>query len=208
MKRVTVIDHPLVHQCLTRLRDERSDQAEFRRALSEAAALMVYEATRTMTTRTTRVRTPMGAASGVRLRREVMLVPVLRAGLGMLHGVLNLLPSARVGLVGVKRDETSLQAGVYHRSLPASLRDFEVLVLDPMLATGGSMVAALESLAARGARRVRVVCLLATPAGIRRVRQHDPAVPIFTAAVDRGLNGRGFIVPGLGDAGDRLFGAC
>ena len=191
---------------LTRLRDHTTEPQEFRRCLGEVGALMVYEATRSFTTCRVKVRTPLAGTSGVRLQREVILVPVLRAGLGMLSGILQLIPHARVGFIGLKRDEATLQATTYHKSLPEDLREFEIILIDPMLATGGSTVAALDLLTASKARRVRLVNLVAAPEGIRHVRRHYPRVPIFTAAIDQQLNARGYIVPGLGDAGDRLFG--
>lgn len=206
MKGVTVIRHPLIQHNLTRLRDRRTGPQEFRRVLSEVAALMLYEATRSFQVGRCAVRTPLGPAAGWRLRREVILVPVLRAGLGMLDSILQLLPHARVGFIGLKREESTLQANFYHKSLPADLRDFEVILMDPMLATGGSAVAAMNLLVEHRARRVRLVCLVAAPEGIARLRASYPRLPIFTAAIDRRLNHRGFIVPGLGDAGDRLFG--
>ena len=206
MKHVTVIAHPLVQQNLTRLRDTNTAPQEFRRVLGEVAALMVYEATRSFATRPVRVRTPLTATRGCQLRREVILVPILRAGLGMLEPILQLIPHARVGFIGLKREETTLQAIPYHQSLPEDLTDFEIILMDPMLATGGSAVSALDLMAERGARHVRVVNLLSAPEGIRRVHRHYPDLPIFTAAVDRKLNRQGYIVPGLGDAGDRLFG--
>jgi len=203
---VTVITHPLVQHNLTRLRDWRTQPQEFRRVLSEVAALMLYEATRSFAVRSTSVRTPLAAARGFRLRREVLLVPVLRAGLGMLDSILQLIPNARVGFIGLKREETSLRAMSYHKSLPKNLRRFEVILIDPMLATGGSAVAAMDLLHERGAKQVRLVNLVAAPEGIRHVRRYYPDLPIFTAAVDQKLNDRGYILPGLGDAGDRLFG--
>lgn len=206
MKGVTVITHPLVQHNLTRLRDLRTQSQEFRRVLGEVAALMLYEATRSFAVRATSVKTPLAATRGSRLRREVLLVPILRAGLGMLDSILQLIPNARVGFIGLKREETTLRATSYHKSLPKNLRRFEVILIDPMLATGGSAVAALDLLRERGAKHVRLVNLVAAPEGIRRVRRHYPDLPIFTAAVDRRLNERGYIVPGLGDAGDRLFG--
>lgn len=206
MKNVTIITHPLVQQNLTRLRDQATPPEEFRRALSEAAALMVYEATRSFGTLPVKVRTPLETTRGVKLKHEVLLVPVLRAGLGMLDPMLRCLPHARVGFIGLKRNEHTLEANTYHKSLPENLRDFEIILMDPMLATGGSSVSALKLMAERGARRVRLVNLLAAPEGIQFVHQHYPRVPIFTAAVDRKLNQKGYIVPGLGDAGDRLFG--
>ena len=206
MKGVTVIAHPLVQHNLAQLRDQRTDPQEFRRLLGEIAALMVYEATRDFAVRPVSVRTPLAVARGYRLKREVVLVPVLRAGLGMLDSILQLIPHARVGFIGLKREETTLRAQFYHKSLPPNLSRFEVILIDPMLATGGSAVAALDLLAGQGARQVRLVNLVAAPEGIRRVQRSHRRVPIFTAAIDRRLNEKGYILPGLGDAGDRLFG--
>jgi uracil phosphoribosyltransferase len=206
VKDITVIAHPLVRHNLARLRDRRTRPQEFRRRLGETAALLVYEATRTLTVKKISVRTPLEPTHGIRLAREVVLVPILRAGLGMLEAILQLIPQARVGFIGLKREETTLRAHSYHQSLPKNLGRCDVILIDPMLATGGSAVAALDLLAARGAKHIRFVNLVAAPEGIRRVRKSHPAVPIFTAAIDRALNGRGFILPGLGDAGDRLFG--
>lgn len=206
MKGVTVITHPLVQHSLTRLRDKRTRPQEFRRVLSEVAALMLYEATRSFAVQQTSVQTPLAATRGFKLSRDVVLVPVLRAGLGMLDSILQLIPGARVGFIGLKREETTLRAQFYHKSLPKDLHRFEIILIDPMLATGGSAVAAMDLLAELGGRRVRLVNLVAAPEGIKRVRQHYPALPIFTAAIDRRLDERGYIVPGLGDAGDRLFG--
>lgn len=207
MNLVTVIAHPLVQHNLTRLRDQRTAGEEFRRGLGEVAALMVYEATRSFRVRTVSVSTPLAPARGAQLIKKVLLVPILRAGLGMLQPILQLIPHAQVGFIGLKRHEESLQASVYHQSLPRNLRAHEIILIDPMLATGGSAVAALDLLSERGAKNVRLVSLVAAPEGIRHVRLHYRAVPIFTAAIDRRLDDRGFIVPGLGDAGDRLFGA-
>jgi uracil phosphoribosyltransferase len=206
VKRVTIITHPLVQHNLTRLRDRQTGAQEFRRVLSEVAALMVYEATRSFAVVPVPVTTPLARTRGCRLRREVVLVPVLRAGLGMLDSILQLVPHARVGFIGLKREETTLRATSYHKSLPPDLAPFEVILIDPMLATGGSAVAAMDLLAELGAQRVRMVNLVAAPEGIRRVRARYPDLPIFTAAVDRKLNKKGYILPGLGDAGDRLFG--
>jgi len=206
VKGVTVISHPLVQHNLSRLRDKRTGPQEFRRVLSEVAALMLYEATRSFAIKPVSVRTPLAPVRGFQLRREVVLVPVLRAGLGMLDSILQLIPHARVGFIGLKREETTLRAMFYHKSLPPELGSFEVILIDPMLATGGSAVAAMDLLSESGARRVRLVNLVAAPEGIRRVKSHYPNLPIFTAAVDRRLDQRGYIVPGLGDAGDRLFG--
>ncbi len=206
MKGVTVIKHPLVQHNLTRLRDERTQPQEFRRALREIAALMVHEATRSFAVKKITVKTPMGRTEGCELKREVVLVPILRSGLGMLDAILELIPHARVGFIGLKREEKTLEATSYHKSLPDDLGEFEVLLIDPMLATGGSAVAAVELLRERGAKHLRMVNLIAAPEGIEHVRKHCGNFPIFTAAIDRCLNKKGYIVPGLGDAGDRLFG--
>jgi uracil phosphoribosyltransferase len=206
VKGVTVIAHPLVQHNLARLRERETQSPEFRRLLGEMACLMIYEATRSFAVQKISVQTPLAVARGFQLKREVVLVPVLRAGLGMLDSILQLIPHARVGFIGLKREEATLKAQFYHKSFPKNLGDFEVVVLDPMLATGGSAVAALDLLTGEGAKHLRVVNLVAAPAGIRAVQKHHPRVPIFTAAVDQKLNERGFIVPGLGDAGDRLFG--
>jgi uracil phosphoribosyltransferase len=206
VKGVTVITHPLVQHHLTRLRDQRTRPQEFRRVLGEVASLMLYEATRSFAVKAAPVLTPLERARGFRLERDVVLVPILRAGLGMLDSILQLIPNARVGFIGLKREETTLRAMSYHKSLPPDLSKFEVILIDPMLATGGSTVAAMDLLAELGARRVRLVNLVAAPEGIRRVRESYPKFPIFTAAIDRQLNEKGYILPGLGDAGDRLFG--
>jgi uracil phosphoribosyltransferase len=206
VKGVTIIEHPLVQHNLTRLRDKRTGPQEFRRVLSEVAALMLYEATRSFTLASVEVKTPLAQTQGKKLRREVVLVPVLRAGLGMLDSILQLIPHARVGFIGLKREETTLRAMFYHKSLPPDLGRFEVILIDPMLATGGSALAAMDLMTELGAQHVRLVNLVAAPEGIRRLRTRYPRLPIFTAAVDKQLNSKGYIVPGLGDAGDRLFG--
>ncbi|HXE43422.1 MAG TPA: uracil phosphoribosyltransferase [Candidatus Baltobacteraceae bacterium] len=206
MKGVTVIAHPLVQHNLARLRDKRTQPQEFRRLLGEIASLMIYEATRNFGLKKISVQTPLAMAQGFQLEREVVLVPVLRAGLGMLDAILQLIPHARVGFIGLKREETTLRAMFYHKSFPKNLGQFEVVLIDPMLATGGSSVAAIDLLIEQGAKHIRVVNLVAAPEGIRVVQKSHPRVPIFTAAVDKKLNERGYILPGLGDAGDRLFG--
>lgn len=206
MKNVTLITHPLVQHNLVRLRDARTAPQEFRRLLAENAALMIYEATRSLAVKKVFVRTPLEKTAGWQLKNEIVIVPVLRAGLGMLEGILKSIPDARVGFIGLKRDEATLEAHCYHKSLPEKLDHAEVILIDPMLATGGSTVAALDLLRARGAKNLRLLCLVAAPEGLRRVRKSHPSLPIFTAAIDRRLNGVGYILPGLGDAGDRLFG--
>ena len=205
MENVTVISHPLVQHSLTRLRDAGTPSGEFRRLVGEVATLMLYEATRELAVAPQSVRTPVARARGTRLASQGVLVPIMRAGLGMLEPMLQLIPGARVGFVGLKRDEETLRAITYHESLPRSTMQFEVFVLDPMLATGGSANAALDLVKARGARAVRLIHLLAAPEGIRAVHAKHPGTQIFTAAIDQKLNNRGYIVPGLGDAGDRIF---
>jgi uracil phosphoribosyltransferase len=206
VKGITVIAHPLVQHNLTRLRDKRTQPQEFRRLLGEIASLMLHEATRNFAVRPVAVQTPLATAPGFQLEREVVIVPVLRAGVGMLDSLLQLIPNARVGFIGLKREETTLRAQFYHQSLPKNLSRFEVILIDPMLATGGSAVAALDLLTESGAKHLRFVNLVAAPEGIRRVRKDYPRLPMFTAAIDRRLNKQGYILPGLGDAGDRLFG--
>jgi uracil phosphoribosyltransferase len=206
MNPVNVITHPLVHHHLTRLRDKRTEPEEFRQLVEELTSLMVYEATRSLRSREMAVETPLESTTGSRLEMEIVVVPILRAGLGMLGSVLKMVPNCRVGFVGVKREEATLQPMCYHQSLPSNLASYEVLLIDPMLATGGSAVAALSLLVQAGARHIRLVNLLATREGIDRVQKHHPGVGIYTAAIDRQLDPRGYILPGLGDAGNRLFG--
>ncbi len=206
LRGVTIITHPLVQHNLTLLRDKRTGPQEFRRVLKEIAALMVYEATRTFAVRPITIETPLASAKGFELKREVVIVPVLRAGLGMLDSILQLIPHARVGFIGLKREESTFKAMFYHKSLPPDLTKLEVLLVDPMLATGGSAVAAMDLLSELHVKRVRMVNVVAAPEGIRHLRLHYPDLPILTAAVDSGLNETGYILPGLGDAGDRLFG--
>jgi uracil phosphoribosyltransferase len=206
VKGVTVITHPLVQHGLTRLRDRRTGHEEFRRLLGQVGVFLVYEAMRSFAVRRTPVVTPLEKSRGMALRRGVVLVPVLRAGLGMLDAVLQFVPGARVGFIGLAREEKTLVAHSYHKSLTHDLRDCEVILLDPMLATGGSAVAAMAMLAEQGARQVRMVNLVAAPEGIRHLRARYPALPVFTAAIDRRLNEKGYILPGLGDAGFRLYG--
>ncbi|MCW2607162.1 MAG: uracil phosphoribosyltransferase [Frankiales bacterium] len=207
--RTLVVDHPLVCHKLTALRDERTDSPTFRRLADELVTLLAYEATRGIGTEPVEVQTPVATATGVRIARPVpLVVPVLRAGLGMLDGMTRLLPTAEVGFLGMVRDESSLVATAYADRLPEDLRGREVYVLDPMLATGGTLVMTIELMKARGAGRITAVCLLAAPEGIARLEQAfpDDDVLVVTGAVDDRLDERGYITPGLGDAGDRLYG--
>ncbi len=206
MLRVHVVNHPIVQHNLALLRDKKTKPPEFRRLLGEIASLMVFEATASFATRPRRVTTPMGKASGSELRRPVLVVPVLRAGLGMANAILQLMPQAQVGFVGLKRDEKTLKPVTYHESLPENLSRFEILLVDTMLATGGSTIAALDLLHGRNACHIRMINLVCAPEGVRAVRARYPRLPIYSASIDTRLDERGFIVPGLGDAGDRLFG--
>jgi len=206
---VTVVDHPLVARLLTRLRDEATDRATFRLAMDELAGMLVYEACRTLATTQVEVRTPLGSAAGVALADPPpLVVPILRAGLGLHGAVLRLLPETDTAFVGVSRNEETLQPERYMNSVPTSLAGRPVLVLDPMLATGGSLAHACEILRDRGAGPMTGVCVLAAPEGLRRVGDSGLVARVVTAAVDDRLDARAFIVPGLGDAGDRLFGTA
>ena len=207
MGQVRVFDHPLIQHKLTILRDRRTGHKEFRELVEEVAMLMAFEATSDLPIRTVEVTTPLAPARGATLAgREIAVVPILRAGLAMETGILRLIPTARVGHIGIFRDPASLEPRTYYCKLPPDIADRQVLVLDPMLATGGSAVEAIGLLKGRGARIVRLMVLVAAPEGIRRVQEGHPDVDIYTAAVDEGLNDHGYILPGLGDAGDRLFG--
>jgi uracil phosphoribosyltransferase len=207
-----VADHPLIAHKLTALRDVRTETPTFRSLTDELVTLLAYEATRDMRVEPVSVRTPVGPADGVKLASPVpLVVPVLRAGIGMLDGMARLLPQADVGFVGLARDEATLVATTYADRLPADLTNREAFVLDPMLATGGTLETVISMLLFRGAAAVTAICLVAAPEGTRRLEAafpDDSAVPIrvVTAAMDPSLNDRGYIVPGLGDAGDRLFG--
>lgn len=201
-----VVDHPIVRARLTVMRDEHSSNAEFRGALRELTTLLVYEATRTLAVRDTPIQTPVAATTGIAIADPPLLVPVLRAGLGMAEAAFNLLPESQMGFVGLARDEQTHEPHAYMASLPESLDGRPVLVLDPMLATGGSLLHCLQLLSARGAGAITVVCALAAPEGLRRIEQSGLAASVFTASIDERLNDRAYIVPGLGDAGDRQFG--
>jgi uracil phosphoribosyltransferase len=203
---VIVIDHPVVQTKLTELRDYTTDHRKFRALLDEIASLMVYEVTREWPTHPKPVQTPMERTTGQVLARPVTLVPILRAGLGMADGVLRLLPEARLGHFGVYRDETTLSPVQYYKKLPPDVASTEVLLIDPMLATGGSALAAVAFLKDAGATSIRLVCLVAAPEGILALHGQHPEITVYCAAVDRQLNERGYILPGLGDAGDRIFG--
>jgi uracil phosphoribosyltransferase len=201
-----LVPHPLVHDALATLRDSSTPPELFRRMAVRISLLLAAEATRDVPSAEVTVQTPLGPAQARRITRDVVVVPVLRAGLGMLDAILELIPTARVGHIGLQRDELTAVASQYYSKLPADLSGSFVLMIDPMLATGGSAVAALDLLRGAGAHDVRMICIVAAPEGIALVEQHHPDVRIFTPVVDQGLNSHKFIVPGLGDFGDRLYG--
>jgi uracil phosphoribosyltransferase len=203
---VHLVHHPLVHDALTILRDAATTPELFRRMAVRISLLLAAEATKDLPAGAVTVESPLGPADGRRVTSDVVVVPVLRAGLGMLDAVLELIPTARVGHIGLQRDELTAVASRYYSKLPSDLDESFVLMIDPMLATGGSAVAALDMLREAGARDARMICIVAAPEGIALVERHHPDVQIFTPVVDQGLNDHKFIVPGLGDFGDRLYG--
>jgi uracil phosphoribosyltransferase len=201
-----VVSHPLVDDVLAALRDRRTEPAEFRRLAHRASLLVTAEATRDLPTTVRDVETPLETARCRVIGRRVVAVPVLRAGLGMLDAFLELVPSAEVGYFGLERNERTAVARRYYEKVPRDLGEAVVYLLDPMLATGGSAAMAIEGLSGRGARQVRLLCVVAAPEGVAHLEQHAPEAEVFTAALDRQLNDRKYILPGLGDFGDRLFG--
>ena len=203
---VRLVDHPLVQDALLELRDARTAPPAFRRAANRISLLLAAEALKDAPSAPASVETPLGPASGRSVQADIVVVPVLRAGLGMLEAVLELLPTARVGHIGLQRDETTAIASRYYSKLPDKLADSYVLMIDPMLATGGSAVAAIELLRAAGARTIRMICIVAAPEGVAMMERHCPEVVVYTPVIDRELNAHKFIVPGLGDFGDRLYG--
>jgi uracil phosphoribosyltransferase len=203
---VHIVDHPLVHDALVSLRDKTTPPEVFRRAATRISVLLAAEALRDIPTQNLSVDTPIGPAPGRRVGPDVVVVPVLRAGLGMLDAVLELVPGARVGHIGLQRDEMTAVASQYYSKLPPRLDASYVLMIDPMLATGGSAVAALDLLGRAGARVIRMICIVAAPEGVALVEKHHPNVAIYTPVVDVSLNAQKYIVPGLGDFGDRLYG--
>ncbi|WP_206426889.1 uracil phosphoribosyltransferase [Brevundimonas fluminis] len=207
MPGVTVVDHPLVRHKLTLMRNRDTSTAQFRRLLREISTLLCYEVTRDLPLEPVSIQTPVEPAEGARLAgKKLVLAPILRAGVGLLEGMLDLIPAARVAHIGLYRDPETLVAVEYYFKAPLDVADRLVIVVDPMLATGNTAVAALERLKERGVTDLRFVCLVASPEGIERLKAFHPDVPVWTAAVDRQLNEHGYIAPGLGDAGDRLFG--
>lgn len=208
MKNTTIIHHPLIKRDLTILRDKRTPSNTFRAVLRRIASVMAYEVTRDLKVRTTKIATPLEKTVGFVLTDRVILVPILRAGLGIVGGFVEVLPDARVGHIGLYRDEVTLKPVDYYLKFPRTLGKALVLILDPMLATGGSATSAVTVLKEKGAENIRFVSLVAAPEGVRALHRHHPDVRIYTCSLDRQLNKKGYILPGLGDAGDRIFGTA
>jgi uracil phosphoribosyltransferase len=207
MGKLHVIDHPLVQHKLSLMRDKTTGTKDFRELLQEVATLMAYEVTRDLPLKEVEIETPIGPCrTRIIDGRMLGIIPILRAGLGMVDGIMQLVPGAKVGHIGLYRDPVTLQPVEYYCKLPSDATERELIVLDPMLATGGSSAAAIRFLKDRGCRSIKLVCLIGAPEGIHRVQEEHPDVDIYIAAVDEKLNAHGYIVPGLGDAGDRLFG--
>lgn len=207
MGRVHVLDHPLIQHKLSLIRDKETGAKEFRELVSEIALLMAYEVTRDLPLKEVEIETPVAKATAkVISGKKLGIIPILRAGLGMVDGMLKLIPAAKVGHIGLYRDPETLEPVGYYCKLPPDVEERELIVIDPMLATGGSASAALKLIKEKGARSIKFVCLIAAPEGIERLQRDHDDVDIFVAAIDKCLNEHGYIVPGLGDAGDRLFG--
>jgi uracil phosphoribosyltransferase len=203
---LTIITHPVIQHKLTRLRNRDTGIKEFRENLEEITTLMAYEISRDLPLSDISIETPMEPYTGLKLARSTVVVPVLRAGLGMVEGITRLLPEVRVGHIGLYRDHDSLEPVQYYNRLPEYLQETVVILLDPMLATGGSASQAIHLLKEAGATEIKLVCIVGAPEGVGKIEKDHPDVNIYLAALDRGLNGQGYIIPGLGDAGDRLFG--
>ena len=201
-----IVDHPLLHDIMARLRDRQTSSDDYRALTYRASTFLIAEATRDLPTREDEIETPLETTTGRRLGSRVVAVPILRAGLGMLQGFVDLVPGTEVGYFGLERDEETAEARCYYEKVPADLGEAVVYLLDPMLATGGSAAMAIEGLMARGAKDVRMVAIVAAPEGVELLSQRTPRAQIYTAALDRGLNDRKYILPGLGDFGDRLYG--
>ena len=201
-----VLDHPLIKHKLTQMRQKDTGTKDFRQNLDEIAGLMAYEITRDVPTQKVSIVTPVAPCETEELAKEIVLVPILRAGLGMVNGIRNLVPTAKVGHVGLYRDEETLEPHEYYAKFPSNLPEAVVFVLDPMLATGGSASAAITIVKQRGAKLVKLICLVGAPEGVQRIVEDHPDVDIYLAALDEKLDEHGYIVPGLGDAGDRIFG--
>jgi uracil phosphoribosyltransferase len=207
MAELHVLDHPLLQHKLSIIRDRRTSVKEFREIVSEIAMLMCYDATRDLPVMDVQIETPVAPGIFKRLAgKKIAIVPILRAGLGMVDGVLQLIPSAKVGHIGLYRDPKTLEPVKYYCKLPNDISERDVLIVDPMLATGGSATAAIQFIKEDGCKHIKLMCIIAAPEGVARIRHDHPDVDIYVAAVDEKLNSHGYIVPGLGDAGDRIFG--
>ena len=203
---VTVLEHPLITHKLALMRNKETGHKDFRENLDEIASLMAYEVCRDLPTEDVHIETPMGPCDTKMLSGEIILVPILRAGMGLVNGIMDLIPTAKVGFIGLYRDEKTLEPVEYFAKFPKELPDGIVLVLDPMLATGGSAIAAVDMIKKRGAKNIRMVCLVGAPEGVKAFTEAHPDVDLYLAALDDHLNEIGYIVPGLGDAGDRIYG--
>lgn len=206
MSKITIFNHPLIHHKLTIIRDENTNTKDFRQSVSEIANLMAFEATRDLPLKEVSIQTPVALAKTYSLNCDVVIVPILRAGLGMVEGIQSLIPTAKVGHIGLFRNEETLEPQLYYAKFPATLPDATVFLVDPMLATGGSAVAAIDILKEKGAKKIVYLGIVGVDEGISNLQQHHPDVDIYLAAKDEKLNEKGYIVPGLGDCGDRIFG--
>lgn len=206
MSKLTIFKHPLINHKLTIARDEKTNMKDFRALINEIGGLMAYEITRNLPEKEIKVKTPICETVGSTLATDVVIVPILRAGIGMVDGIHNLIPTAKIGHVGLYRDEKTLEAHEYYAKFPKEMPEASVLLVDPMIATGGSVIMAIDALKKRGAKDIRLVGLVAAPEGIKKIQELHPDIDIYLAALDEKLNDVGYIVPGLGDCGDRLFG--
>ncbi len=206
MSKLIVLNHPLIDHKMAKIRDKNTGTKEFRESVSEVGGLITYEITRDFQTVDKTIETPICEMKAKELAKQIVIVPILRAGLGMVEGIHNIIPTAKIGHVGLYRDEVSLEPKVYYSKFPDVISDSVVLVVDPMLATGGSASKAIDIIKNTGAKDIRYVGLVGCPEGIKRIQEDHPDVPIYLAALDSHLNEKGYIVPGLGDCGDRLFG--
>ncbi len=205
-KNVHLIEHPLIQHKLTLMRDKNTTTKEFRELVKEVSALMVYEISRSMKLKEVEIETPIGKTRGKLLRDEIAIIPILRAGIIMAEGIIDLIPTAKVGHIGLYRDPETLKPVEYYCKLPNNISEYKVFLVDPMLATGGSAIKAIEVIKERGAKDIVFVCLISAPEGLEKLSETYPEIPIYTISIDEKLNSHGYIVPGLGDAGDRLFG--
>jgi len=206
MSKLTIFEHPLINHKLTLARDENTGMKDFRALVNEIGGLMAYEITRDLPVKEVTVKTPICETKAFVLAKDLVIVPILRAGIGMVDGIHNLIPTAKIGHIGMYRDEKTLEPHEYYAKFPKEMPESAVLLVDPMIATGGSVIAAIDVLKSRGAKDIRLVGLVAAPEGIERIQRLHPDVDIYLAALDEKLNDVGYIVPGLGDCGDRLFG--